>query len=298
MTGDPHFTGAHGDLFSFRGGNNTIYAMHSSRHLQVNARFVPETFVMGGSCDTCHRKLVHGSFVKSVYVLARSTSKLDLRIEYHADEPSHVKLTVSAEHTKVEMPIEVIVSKYRPDEARPRVVDELTVVLSRKHQREAGIKVSNDEFIVEAASRFLGWAEQNRHKKRLDIGISSRKKSASLNVAPHGLVGQSFDADDVAVDGAVDDYSGSIVVTQAMGEGAIEGTAEDYEIDSTNPFSTDFKFTRFHAVQASPRDVSALTGFHRKAHADKSESATMLGDDTLVDDEHAASGSTLIYASS
>ena len=35
VTGDPHFRGAHGDTFAFRGGNHTVYAVHSSRHLQV-----------------------------------------------------------------------------------------------------------------------------------------------------------------------------------------------------------------------------------------------------------------------
>ena len=35
----------------------------------------------------------------------------------------------------------------------------------------------------------------------------------TLEVAPHGLIGQTFDGDDIAIDGAVDDYSGKIVTT-------------------------------------------------------------------------------------
>ena len=49
--------------------------------------------------------------------------------------------------------------------------------------------------------------------QRLDIGLVSRKSSATFDVAPHGLIGQTFDGDGVAVDGAVDDYSPDIVVT-------------------------------------------------------------------------------------
>ena len=63
------------------------------------------------------------------------------------------------------MPTEMIVSKFKRDEARPRVVDDLTMELTRKHAREACIRVSNGEFVVEAASRYLGWAEKNQHKK-------------------------------------------------------------------------------------------------------------------------------------
>ena len=49
--------------------------------------------------------------------------------------------------------------------------------------------------------------------QRLDIGLVLQKSSATLDVAPHGLIGQTFDGDGVAVDGAVDDYSPDIVVT-------------------------------------------------------------------------------------
>ena len=64
-----------------------------------------------------------------------------------------------------EFTAEIIVSKFKRDTAPPRVVDEVKVELSRKHARETSIKVSNGEFVVEAASRYLGWAELNKHKK-------------------------------------------------------------------------------------------------------------------------------------
>ena len=43
-----------------------------------------------------------------------------------------------------------------------------------------------------------------------------------------------------------------------MGEGAIEGTAKDYEMSTR--FATSFKYSRFDAVSAQPRSVAALTG--------------------------------------
>lgn len=80
-------------------------------------------------------------------------------------------------------------------------------------------------------------------------------------VAPHGLIGQSWDGDGVAIDGAQDDYTGKEVVTKAMAEGAIEGSAADYEMD--DKFSTQFKYSRFDAISARPRDVSKLKGVHK-----------------------------------
>merc|ERR1711975_194274 len=75
-------------------------------------------------------------------------------------------------------------------------------------------------------------------------------------------MGQAYDGDTVEVTGAKDDYSvpDEVIVTKAMGEGAIEGTAEDYEIDPTNPFDTNFKFSRFGLTHALPRNISSLTG--------------------------------------
>ena len=74
-----------------------------------------------------------------------------------------------------------------------------------------------------------------------------------------------------------------------MGEGAIEGVAKEYEIDASNPFSTQFKYTRYNATHASPRNASALTGLRRTVKAkevssDGKEGATMQGDDHLVAD--------------
>ena len=46
--------------------------------------------------------------------------------------------------------------------------------------------------------------------------------------------------------------------TSAQGQGAIEGVVADYVVDSHNPFSTEFKFGRFAAALAAPRDISNL----------------------------------------
>ena len=73
------------------------------------------------------------------------------------------------------------------------------------------------------------------------------------------------------IDGKLDDYTGSkingrtsVVVTKAMGEGAIEGVLADYAINRADPFSTAFKYSRFGLKMANPRNTSALSGKKRK----------------------------------
>ena len=64
---------------------------------QVNALFVPETFVMGGTCARCSHKAVHGSFIKSVYVTALTSGNSTARVAYHAHTPSRANIVVGAE---------------------------------------------------------------------------------------------------------------------------------------------------------------------------------------------------------
>ena len=88
-------------------------------------------------------------------------------------------------------------------------------------------------------------------------------------VAPHGLIGQTYDGDGKPLHGKRDSLAtldsglptrarkgvGGTVTTRAKGEGAIEGVLEDYRVP---PFGTAFRFSRFGAVAASPRNVTAM----------------------------------------
>ena len=56
-----------------------------------------------------------------------------------------------------------------------------------------------------------------------------------------------------------DTYPYKKIITRAMGEGAIEGEAADYEV--AGGFDTNFKFSRWNRTDAvPPRNVSKLTG--------------------------------------
>jgi len=81
---------------------------------------------------------------------------------------------------------------------------------------------------------------------RLDLSLWPLRAEADLSAWPHGLDGQSFDGDGQARHGRLDNYSASEVVTTAMAEGAIEGTAADYRVHGL--YATQFRFSRFNAA--------------------------------------------------
>ena len=66
-------------------------------------------------------------------------------------------------------------------------------------------------------------------------------------------------ADGRLINGKHDDYvpdSAGLFITSAQGEGAIEGSIEDYAVaPQSDHFSTSFRFGRFDAATAPPRSV-------------------------------------------
>ena len=106
--------------------------------------------------------------------------------------------------------------------------------------------------------------------------------NSSASCFPHGLIGQSYDGDNMAVSGKTDDYTHRVeVTTTAMAEGAIEGSATDYALST--PFDTGFKYSRFAKIgsdECAPRDVSKLKGLTTKGTTEATSSTKE--DDTGV----------------
>merc|ERR1719326_2303601 len=104
----------------------------------------------------------------------------------------------------------------------------------------------------------FGKKEVNKDKVLLDVAVQPLYDADADVVAPHGIIGQAYDGDELAVDGKIDGDKSGESTTAAQAEGAIEGTWEDYIM--ATPFATSFKYSRFDATAAPHRDVSKLTG--------------------------------------
>jgi len=157
-------------------------------------------------------------------------------------------------------------------------------VLGARGWHGAIMMARTGRWLVEAASKPFP-SKADRGKALLDIQIVPGYDADHDIVAPHGLIGQSWDGDDIGIDGAQDNYTAAVVTTKAMAEGAIEGVAADYEME--DKFATAFKFSRFDAVKAAPRDVSKLIG--KRTQGGGGKGAAGVTPDVTPEDEDEAS---------
>ena len=115
-------------------------------------------------------------------------------------------------------------------------------------------------------------------------------------VAPHGLIGQSYDGDAFGVDGAQDDYrnGGEEMSTSAQAEGAIEGAAKDYKLAGS--FATDFKFSRFDMKKAWPRNPLTLTGQKFAVRAKDGDTSVGAGSSPAMSEEVPNAADAIMHA--
>tara|TARA_B110001450_G_scaffold256635_1_gene287886 strand:+ start:8360 stop:10897 length:2538 start_codon:yes stop_codon:yes gene_type:complete len=258
---DPHLSGAHGEKMDFRGRHGVLYAILSVPRLTLSLRTQNATFIKPGYMP----KLVHGSFFTDAYWKVTASDGDVFIVNTSA---SNIGFDVVDPNGKI------VASK-------PRVWTEL-------NRRDMRILYKQATLVM----RVAGW-ETNVTRKpvynrlsgpewRFDIairplngtGFESRHGNASGLVAPHGIIGQTWDGDSIAIDGAQDDYehSGVEVWTKSMAEGGIEGFASHYELQ--NKFIHDFKYARHElSTHTPPRDVAHLTGTKRIGELKLSASA-------------------------
>jgi hypothetical protein len=239
--GDAHLFGAHGGQSDFKGLNNTWYNFLSTSNLSVAVLFLHDSY-------NWRSKIVFGSWMKAVAVTAQATTGLLVEAAYNVQTPDVMQLNSIEKKDRTQ----VMLTK--------AVVDNDGIFVELTNKRV--FSVTNGEWHVSAKCSDLPYHAFNAQKLRLDINLRPIVDVDLNPVAPHGLVGQSYDRDNKMVVGKLDDYDvkDKVVETTAMAEGAIEGTALDYQIDASDPFSTKFKFSRFGLAKAPPRSVSLLSG--------------------------------------
>jgi len=244
--GDPHFGGADGDRFDFKGRDKLTYNLMSTQNLTVNAHFEHKDYRDAGE----KHRLVHGSYMTEGYVVAHTAGDRTLNIEYDAVRAAFVKIGVNGSGTEptaykapFSMTVDDLSLSFEKGVVELKTL-EWTIRLSSKMKPG----------MVSAGSTCAGG------KCFLEAKMSPLVNVATLKVAPHGLIGQTYDGDGIGVIGKTDDYKthDNAATTSAMGEGAIEGVAADYEMASK--FATHFKYSRYGLTQAKPRDISKLVG--------------------------------------
>merc|ERR1712099_37728 len=196
-----------------------------------------------------NKRTVHGTKMSAAYWTIRTYKNRIFRIEVNATS----KGAIVFEEGK-SFPV------YLADEESGEYVrDNLHVQFVSKNK----LRVKTDKWEMSATKSPFPFPHLNKGKILLDVEIAALYDADNDIVAPHGIFGQAYDGDKIAVDGAMDVERDTETHTKAQAEGAIEGTWADYKMDSK--FTTQFKYTRFDATSAKHRDVSKLTGKKRAA---------------------------------
>lgn len=257
---DPHLHLAHGGSADFRGEDGAWYALVSAPGVHMAARTRDSTFMLPQPL------LVHGSFFTEVAFVLRGASGRGYGVHSDAHSVAYAVYDLG-ENGK--------------DFKKPLLIAKRVGVWTNLYVEDIGIYYKQATLVL----RGNGWeANSTRHpiynkvagapEWRLDFtmrqfsgntGFEDLHGTSSKSCHPHGLIAQSYDDDNLAVDGAQDNYDYNrtrpIMTTKAQAEGAIEGKARDYKI--TDKFNTSFVFTRFVAQRSDTcavRDVHKLTG--------------------------------------
>jgi len=238
---DPHLSFAHGGHADFRGRSGFLYNFLSVPGLAINVKTEDARFTLHEGKLT-----VDGSFITETHVVAK--------VGYARRRVATASFWASE-------------------------LDELNTgwrfvngtCAGRFFSRGVGQprKVCYELSITTAFSSatfaYRGWAVVVRGNRvygrlsgpahRLDLSFKA-KGDAPARSLPHGIIGQSY-LTAVPRNGKVDDYpSSGHIVTSAMAEGAIEGSASMYEVPTAH--STRFAFSRFDGKEREPTSVTAF----------------------------------------
>ena len=244
LYGDPHLHFAHGGVADFRGKNGTFFVLHTFPGLQFAARTMDTTFLLP------RPQLVHGSFFTDASWIVRGRS---------GDRSFLVRAAASS------IGFDVYDAKSPTN----------LTLLGSQHSPWRSWSLDGVEVSVKHSTMFVrahGWRMECTRKPIYNhvSGPSKWRFDVSIKLEghigrcyPHGLLGQSWDGDEVGIDGNTDDYTfreeEPIIVTKAQAEGAIEGEYSHYAI--SNDRSTSFWYSRFSSSgDCPPRDTSKLSG--------------------------------------
>lgn len=244
--------GAHGDKFDFRGRNNTFYSILTVPRLDFAMQTHDATFFLTGKKP----KIVHGSFfTNAVWRVRTSMSNTAFYVNTSADT---IGFDVrSANHSLVASK-HAIWQEFKTEDVRV-YYKQATLYL-----RCAGWETNVTRRPVYNRIHGPRWRFDTTIRPLSGTGFEKRHGAPSNVTWPHGLIGQTWDGDSVAVDGRQDDYDSddTEIWTHAMAEGALDGGS--FEAYALDPDTFQFRYSRFEGAPSTHRDVHSLSGEKRK----------------------------------
>ena len=245
MRKDPHTRFAHGAGADIRGEPDHAYNRYnvlSHKNVSMSVKFEEADFRWS-------KRLVHGTKIASAFWTLRDTDGKNVTVAVEALNKTSMRTAHGHAAAVTVSGAPIVVS-----EAKPYVAAGVSVSSVGRT-----LVVSAGGWEMSATNAPFPFANLNKGKVLLDIALKPLYDVEKDPVAPHGLIGQSWDGDDADYEGARDLDRSAETTTKAQGEGAIEGVLAEYQLPSA--FATEFKYSRFGvSTPTPPRDVSKLTG--------------------------------------
>jgi hypothetical protein len=257
---DPRFRFAHGGVADFRGRDNTTFNILSVPNLSLNMKTRDVTTLLP------RPSLVNGSFFTEAYVTIEAPTTMYIQMLAH--EPGFRMCDAEARLINGSY-----MNTWTDFNAHGiRVLSKLESVLVRAHGWEMNITKVRIEYPIK---------KQRKYRLELKLALIDDPEYGTYDVshvAPHGLLGQSFDANEAAIDGEVTNYDAVKVDVKEQAAGAIEGSFVDYIV--SRPFDTSFKYSRYSTTQCTPaRDLSGWKVLGTKKWPVLAEICDKLGED-------------------
>lgn len=250
--GDPHLQFAHGGVADFRGYDKTFFNILSAPGFSFACRTDFATFMLK------HGIQIDGSFFTSAIFSILDEDEI-VRITTEASSTVFANITHKKNMTTLHR-----WSEYKTNDVLIEV-RYLSVIVSNERWKVSIVRKPVYNFVSGPRWRF-------------DFSIESKIAESEMTCYPHGIIGQSFDNDQLAVNGKLDQYDKKYVKTSAMAEGAIEGNASDYQVNEND--DTLFKFSRFKNTLndiCPTRNISLLSSyFNPRLHTTKENSLSPL----------------------
>jgi len=248
-SGDPHFHLAHGGRTDIRGEPGSVYSFLSAKNVNMNV-------AIAGADFAWQKRLIHGTKMSAAFWTVRTNETSAILTTQFVEggnaatgAKNHAVVNVTSGGTGSSR-------SFKVDATHPLHYENVRVAVGARNMT---VSVLDKWEMSATLNPFPFAASLNKDKNLVNVKVRALYDADHDIVAPHGLFGQSYDGDDMAVDGRVDSRSEHESTTAAQGEGAIEGTISDYKMASN--VSTNFKFSRFDAKWPTrPRDVSKLSG--------------------------------------
>jgi hypothetical protein len=260
IVGDPHLSLPHGGLADFRGEDKAIYNFLTAKGFSLNVLTELADFELHPANHSRHKD-VHGSFLTQAHIVARTSTGKIVRASFFAAAientyfpnglPTNKGYTNGTVDSGPAFELYGSGAGFKHEEVK--VVDGVQL-----KQGYSSLNVLTPEFeIVISPVPFRLERNVVGMHHRLDVTIKPRVAESAFAVPPHGIIGQGWDGDNKAIDGEQDAFPGAgEFTTYAMAKGAIEGVPNDYKL--ATKYATDFKYSRFDATSAEPRNVAKL----------------------------------------